>query len=738
MTRELIIGNDRLLAQFDQAYRLTDLYFPRDHRANLVASRPGRMGVADGQRLIWTDDPSWRLKIRPVHETLASSVSLSNPLLQAVCYCTEAADIERPLIVRQVRVRNLVDYPRKLCVVHHVELSHDASDAGGFSFQGGLGGLVHPTGEHLVFIGFLTDNPGDQVSVAVKEGLVRFLDAHGGGEDSEGRPTEGLIKVDLELDGFEERSVWMVLMGAGHDEELAALAADLIETGPQTVLDRSCAYWRFWVTGANINFGNLPGPVIDLFKRSLLTLRGSMPEVTAGGASDDGLDLVPTTLIAHAFDRAGLPEASRRLYRRIRSSIRARLRADRNEDEAIQPVHPAALGTVLWSLWRHYFRFRDIEQIRRFWTDLIGPAAEAICQTYDEHLQLPTAGADLWRRGSGVDAFTVGAAFGGLAAARNFAVCFGDRERAERYAVAADRIKLGAERKLYDERARRFGSVLWLTSAGHGKLDSRLDATMLGLARFGMFEPDDERMAATVTAICEKLWVNTPVGGLARFAKDVEGIASAELAVGIPGRPSTTATMWLAQYLIGRASNLGELKQALPLLEWAVSAASPTGLLAERLDPNSKDRTDQPDLWAHAEFAAAVVDYLEKLERLQICRNCGQSMYRMRRHWPMQIKVQDLLERYAEDPQAEPRKPDRLVVFNREGREVTLSIDPRECIGCGVCCIQCGREVLVMTDDKAAVDPQRLAECRVCRECEKVCPTDAIRINVEPEPSEAG
>ena len=45
------------------------------------------------------------------------------------------------------------------------------------------------------------------------------------------------------------------------------------------------------------------------------------------------------------------------------------------------------------------------------------------------------------------------------------------------------------------------------------------------------------------------------------------------------------------------------------------------------------------------------------------------------------------------------------------------------CIGCGLCAKTCQTEAIVMTSNLAWIDPDK---CRLCRECEAVCPTGAI------------
>jgi GH15 family glucan-1,4-alpha-glucosidase len=219
--------------------------------------------------------------------------------------------------------------------------------------------------------------------------------------------------------------------------------------------------------------------------------------------------------------------------------------------------------------------------------------------------------------------------YAGLIAAQNFAAFFEQKERAEAFGQAAKEVKSGIETYLYDPALKRFLKTITPSHDGSFTVDLSVDASTYAPFYFGVFDPNDERIVNTMRAIEERLTVRTDIGGLARYEGDAYHSRSKDRQA-VPGNPWIHCTLWLAQYRIARARTEEELHQAPPILEWAISRALPSGILAEQIDPYTGEPISvSPLTWAHATFVATVLEYLQKLQTLSVCPACGQPTYRL-------------------------------------------------------------------------------------------------------------
>ena len=86
----------------------------------------------------------------------------------------------------------------------------------------------------------------------------------------------------------------------------------------------------------------------------------------------------------------------------------------------------------------------------------------------------------------------------------------------------------------------------------------------------------------------------------------------------MPGNPWVICTLWQAMYHIEAADTVEELRLALPLLEWCVRRALPSGVMAEQFDPyTGAPISVSPLTWSHATYVAVCIQYLRRLESIR-------------------------------------------------------------------------------------------------------------------------
>jgi GH15 family glucan-1,4-alpha-glucosidase/ferredoxin len=819
MPRDIPVGNGRLLVTFDHRYQIRDVYFPHVGQENHAGAGPCRFGVYTdapgfessfqnkspttlngnalrGQgELAWTSSPDWVIHQRYLRECLTTSVSLDHSRLRLSLYCNDAVDFHRNIYVRKVKVKNLASYDREVNLIHNQDFNMFGSKVGDTAYYDpDLRSIVHYRGKRYLMVTFFS--MGEQRIDEFATGTSGFHGAEGTWRDAEdghlqGNPiaqgaVDSTVLLHVPVPGNGERTVYMVMIAAESREELLELHKWIMKMGPQGVLDRTTSYWRLWAGGTNINFGNLPAKVVDLFKRSLLVVRTQIDNDGAIIAANDS-DIMQFSrdtysymwprdgaLVADSLDLAGFPDVARGFYSFCQRAItdKGYFHHKYNPDgspasswhpwvmngEPAMPIQEDETALVVWALWRHYYRYRDIEFIRPLWVDVVQKAADFMVRYRDPRTGLPLASYDLWEERWGVHAFTVATVYGGLKAARNFAVCFGDRAKAEVYNRAAEEVRAGAAKYLFSEKLNRFVRRLVPRNnptppdaSGYKEtvplsaqiediyeVDEVLDASLYAIFKFHLFEADDPRVISTMQAVEEKLWVKTRVGGVARYENDYYHRISNDIA-SVPGNPWFICTLWLADYYITRAQTPGELKMALPIFEWTAGHALESGVLAEQVNPYTNEPISvSPLTWSHATVVSTAIKYLEKLESLQHCQECHQPIFRLRRPGPVEVKSHANFDKFEAEFHRAPNRETASAVgkfIHEDPRtkqllKATLAIDTRDCIGCEICIAHCDKGVLKAVDGKALIDLRMLNKCDLDGECVDVCPTDVVTLRV--------
>jgi GH15 family glucan-1,4-alpha-glucosidase len=287
------------------------------------------------------------------------------------------------------------------------------------------------------------------------------------------------------------------------------------------------------------------------------------------------------------------------------------------------PIQQDETALVTWALRKHFLAFRDVEFIKNLYNPLVVDTANWML-SYRDHAGLPLPSWDLWEERRGVHLFTVCATIGALQAASNFASDMGAMDRAAEFGEGAERMRGAMLRHMWDPERRLFARMALPQEDGSYRLDFTLDASAYALFAFGALEPNDPRVTSHMQAIRERLWVKTDIGGIARYERDPYHQVERHALHEVPGNPWVICTLWYAQWLIAKATNESELREALEYLEWTNWRASASGVLAEQYHPYSGAQISvSPLTWSHATLMTTVNQYRQKHAALTGRGNAG-------------------------------------------------------------------------------------------------------------------
>ena len=657
MPRDIPVGNGALLVNFDAAYQLRDLYWPHVGRENHTAGHPCRFGVwVDGQ-FRWVSDDGWQRHLDYAHDTLVTHVTLSHPDLALRLVCQDVVDFHENLYLRRITVHNEADTAREV----RLFFTHDFH-IGGYTvgdsayYEPERRAVFHYKGKRWFLINTARETPDgwelgvDQWAIGIKEAQGKegtWRDAEDGqlsGNAVAQGSVDSAVALHLQVPAQGEASGWYWIAVGEDFQEVTRINRAVRRKGPQTFLKRTHDYWALWASKEDDDFADLSHDVCHCYRRSLLVLRtqidnnGAIIAATdfdmARYASDTYAYMWPRdgALVAAALIEAGYSEVTRRFFHFCHhviteegyllhkfnpdGSLASSWHGWYHEGRKELPVQEDETALVLWALWRHFRRFRDVEFIKPLYRGLVVRAANWMVSYRDATDGLPLPSWDLWEERRGVLAWSVGATWGGLQAAANFAEAFGEGELAATYRRAAEEIRAGAETHLWRPELGRFARMINRRGDGTWDVDPTIDASLFGLWYFGMFAPDDPKIVATMEAVRERLWVKTAVGGVARYENDRYHQVSQDIE-NVPGNPWFICTLWLAQWYIAKAQTAEDLRPVLEILDWVAARALPSGVMAEQVHPyTSAPLSVSPLTWSHATLVMTVREYVKAWERV--------------------------------------------------------------------------------------------------------------------------
>jgi GH15 family glucan-1,4-alpha-glucosidase len=444
------------------------------------------------------------------------------------------------------------------------------------------------------------------------------------------------FEVDIQPDSTETVYYWIA---CGKDlKEVEELDSRVKTSGLEQLMLETENYWSAWVNRKEFNLGVLPRGIKRMFKTSLMVMRAHVDNSGAIIASCDS-DILQFNrdtysyvwprdgaIAAMAFDSAGFQEVSRLFFQFCDRTITEKgffyhkyspdgsvgsswLASIDVKGQLQLPIQEDETALVLYALWKHFQKYRDIEFISSVYQNLVVKAADFLLDYIEPDTGLPKPSFDVWEETSGIFIWTSAAVCAALNAAAEFAKVFYDSNRHDILSKAAADMKRAIKTHLYNPENRRFMKAIY----ADGSHDLTVDSSAAGTFLFEVFEADDKMVTETMEALVDKLWIKTDIGGLGRYEHD----QYFKVSDNVPGNPWMISTLWLARWHVAKTRSLDELKKGMDLLLWVAGHSSPSGLLPEQINPyTGAPISVSPLVWSHAEFVTAVCEYLKKYQEL--------------------------------------------------------------------------------------------------------------------------
>ncbi|MEK8126402.1 glycoside hydrolase family 15 protein [Paenibacillus filicis] len=654
MARDLPIGNGNVLINFDAHYNVRDIYFPYVGQENQAIDHLSHFGVWTAEDFFWIDNDELKRQAGYLNDSMVTHLACKHDRLGLDMVIRDGVDSQDNVFIRKIVVTNHWNTDRKVKLYFHLDLHLYGNGVGDtVYYDPELNSLVFYKGHrYLTLSSKGPDGKGSSPS-SYATGQKEMNRLEGTWKDAEdgqlGRnpiaqgSVDGTLELELTLPAGGTAEGWFWVCFGRSLSEVRKLEERVREQAPQALLQRTYNYWKQWLTQDRHELGLLDTELASFYQRSLLIIRTHMDNRGAILAANDS-DIMKFArdtysymwprdgaLISHALDRSGYFALTRRFFNFCRKGLSEEgfLLHKYNPDgspgsswhpwinaqgEKQFPIQEDETALVLYALWHHHKLAGTVKEAREDYESFVIPAADFM-SGYKDASGLPLPSYDLWEERYGVHLFTVSSVYGGLMAAAAFAETFGDKLRALRYREDAARVKQAAEQYLYSEAEGRFiRSLYWNAEKGTYEADLTLDASMYAVFDFGLIPVEDPRVEATMKAIRQKLWVQTEVGGLARYTNDYYHQVTKDVDR-VPGNPWFICTLWYAEYVIAAARDENALKEAEELLRWTVRHALPSGALAEQVHPYTGEPLSvSPLTWSHASFVKVVQEYISKLK----------------------------------------------------------------------------------------------------------------------------
>lgn len=635
-----MLGNGSLTVGLNELGLVHDFYYPYVGLENLTTARSAfhKIGVWVDGRFSWVDDELWHNSLEFEEDALVGHVTLDCPELGLTLHTEDFVDHDFNAFFRSVTVENKRDTPRNIRLFFHQV------------FQISRGGradtaLYEPNGHYildykgrcsLLVYSQTSDGRGfEQYSVGNcgiegKEGTWR--DAEDG--ELSGNPVEhgGVDSVvsnfiDIPAVGKTTVQYWVVAADSQYAAE--AIHNEILDDGFDMRIAKTRENWQEWLAVSEEGTTAMSEVERAAVRRSLMVIkshtdrRGGIIASCDSSIYNYGRDYYSYVwprdgaYVMWPLIRLGYTHEPKKFFGFCRDIMHpdGYMMHKYQPDKAIGSTwHPLVHGKrselaiqedetaiIVFMLSEFYEETKDTDFVQSLYTTMIQPMANFMARFRDEQTGLPHASYDLWEEKFLTHTYTVALVHRALSEAAKFAELFEYPDDAVRWNMAADEIAKAAE-VFFDPDRHLLRKGFLLQEDGSLQFDNTLDVSsgygaMMYAAR--IFGP--QHIRSTFDEIEHILLGSGPIGGSPRYEHDSYFVSDPPY----QGNPWFVTTLWVAQYYL----QLKRDDDAAKLVTWTLKHATPSGVLAEQINPtDGSPLSVMPLVWSHAELINTLLD----------------------------------------------------------------------------------------------------------------------------------
>lgn len=644
MARPILLSNGELHVGINKFAEVHDFYYPYVGLENHAAGKDlrHRVGIWVNGVISWLDDGNWEFDFSYPHESLIGHIVAKNHELGILLEFDDSVDAEFSAFMRNIHVVNLANEARDVRLFLHQAfvIGDGRSNTDTAQYLPDAHAILHYRGRRAFIISAQNDNKDyfDQYTVGLfgiegREGSFRDADDGelAGCAVEHGR-VDSTLRLRTELAPHSSvRLHYWIACGTSTREALY-IHKQLISQGLHKRLDVTSKWWHKWLEPAKVAASKIDTSHRDQFLRSCMIVKAHVDKRGAVIASTDSTMLNywrdayaycwprDGAYVLWPLIRMGYKDEPYRFFEFCRRGLNAggflmhKYRADgalgsswhpylHEEGVVAAPIQEDETALVLFVFSQFYHLSGTDAMLKEFYEPMVLPMADFLAHYVDTSTGLPRPTYDLWEENFMTTTYTTAVTYAALLAAADLAEIRKDSDNAVKWRAAAEDIRTAAEKHLFNEDRQVFYKGIRTQKDGTIVPDETIDmSSIFGSFMYGLFPVDSRETKASFATALKTFEFNPPeMMGVPRYENDGYNRPEGEA---VPNWWFVTS-LWVAQYFL----ETGKVEEAHEILRWTRDSAWSTGVLAEQVNPHSREEVSvSPLCWSQAEYISTMLD----------------------------------------------------------------------------------------------------------------------------------